>query len=167
MQPSNSSRNNGDLKLLLAEYIALCNRALAGSKERYWYKQVLRSSRALLGDEARIRTLIYAEDPDNVLGEFVVRFDPKEPALSLQPGGEQPPPVSWRVSAGYLRDVVYARPEWYLERPARLDWMWLKERVRDEVAQRVDVRSLLAGFALVALVAALLAPTHSKHERAS
>lgn len=162
MNASTRSQYDGPLEQLLSDYVALCNRAMAENKDRFWYRQARRLNRALLGG-ANFRTIVQGEDPDEVLGEFTIHFDPDDQVLSLLPPGNHDVAFSWRAPVGYLDDVVHERPEWYLERPMRLDWVWLKERM-GKAADRVDGRSLAAGFVLGA-AAVLLAVCAVPRER--
>jgi hypothetical protein len=131
---STDKRNGGNAEHLLSDYIALCNRAIAENRDKFWYRQAKRLNRALWGG-ADFRTLVYDEDPDDVIGEFTIHFDPDGRELRLLPPGDHDVAFSWKVSTAYLRDVVLERPDWYLEHPAMLDWIWIRERVRDEAAE--------------------------------
>ncbi|MBB3036010.1 hypothetical protein [Hoyosella altamirensis] len=140
---------------LLSGYLLICNRAMAENKDKFWYQQAKKLNRQLWGG-ANFRTVIYETDPDVTVGEYTIHFDPVEKSLSILPPGDHDVAFTWKASTDYLRDVVHDRPDWYLAHPAMLDWVWMKERARDQLVHRVDGRSFIAGVTLgVAATAAI------------
>lgn len=142
-----------DLEELLSGYLAVCNRVLA--KNKFWYRQVKRLNKVLL-DNMNFRTIVYDQDPGQVLGAFTIRFEKENHKMSLLPPGDHNTAFAWKVPVRYLRDVVENRPEWYLRHPVKLDWKWLTTRISDETASRSNGRkALAAGTAGVVLGAAI------------
>lgn len=145
-----------DVEALLSDYVALCNLAMAENQDKFWFRQAKRLTTAVLGG-AKARTLVYDEEPGDVVGEFVVCLDPDRKVFKVQsPEEEKDTTYTWRVSTDFLKDVVHERPEWYLNNPTMLDWMWAKDRLSD-AAERIDGRSFTTGFVLGAALVVVLA----------
>ncbi|REL32949.1 hypothetical protein DYD21_14120 [Rhodohalobacter sp. SW132] len=83
-------------------------------------------------DESNFHTIIYDKDPDIVLDEFVIHFNPDERELSLTSPQVKNVAFAWKVPRSCLQDVVENRSDWYVEHPLMLDWKWLTERTRTE-----------------------------------
>ncbi|MDZ5076598.1 hypothetical protein [Nesterenkonia sp. HG001] len=139
------------LESLVEDYIALCNRAMNENWHSFSYRQAKRLNRLLWGG-SNFRTVVYGDDPSEVVEAFTIHFDPDEQALSLLPPGDHDIAFAWKVSVAYLRDVVQERPEWYVAHPMMLDWIWMKDYASDEIG-RIDGRSFVAGAALGAAAA--------------
>lgn len=162
------------IERLMASYIAICNRAIARNKDRFWFEQGKRLNRAIWGGSS-FRTVVYDENPDDVLAEFEIMLDPEAEALGLIPPGAQEPSFSWKVPIGYLRDVVDERPDWYLEHPLALDGVWFADRVRDELRTRTDqaaarpalsaASSFALGFAAASALFVLLRGAARRRQR--
>jgi hypothetical protein len=146
MQALTARQDDAQLGMLFSGYIDICNRALAEADERFWFRQAKRFNRAVWGG-AHFRTLIYHEDPDEVVAERTIHFDADERQLRVLPDGDHDVAFTWKVSTDYLEDVAYRRPDWYLEHPARLDWVWMKARVSDRISAG-DTRSFAAGLVI-------------------
>jgi hypothetical protein len=152
---SKKRNNSNGTEVMIEGYIALCNRALSESTDRFWYRQAKRLNRRLWHD-AHFHTVVYDDHPENVVGEFTLHFDPESSKLSVDTADGQEVAFTWKVPLDYLDDVVNERPEWYLEHPVRLDTVWAAERVRDEVRSRPGtVMGLAAGLAIGAAAGAL------------
>jgi hypothetical protein len=152
--PINKRRRENTEKLL-SDYVDLCNRVMAENRDKFWYRQAKSLNRLLWGG-ANFRTVVYEGDPSNIVAEFTLHFDPDLRALQLLPPGDHKVAFTWKASTAYLRDVVHERPSWFLEHPLMLDWVWMKRRMGDQIAHRVDGRSHAAGVAL-GVAAAVLA----------
>jgi hypothetical protein len=126
-----TTQGGTDFRQLLADYVEVCNRAIAESEGRFLYWQARKLNSGPWG-ELNVRALVYDGDPRAVVEEATLHFDPAHRRISIP----QPPDgdilFSWKVSLEYLEDVVRNRPEWYVERPLMLDWKWLVGRARDE-----------------------------------
>ncbi len=112
---------------VLSDYLRICNRALAESTDTFWLRKAKRLNKALLGS-VKVRTLVYKSDPDDIIGEFTLRFDADEETLELLPAGEDKTAFTWKAPLPYLEDVV-SRPEYYIKHPLMLDWKWLSSRI--------------------------------------
>lgn len=147
-----------DVTRLIEKYVAVCNRAIAENEDRFLVKQARKLNRTLWG-ETHFRTLVYDHDPDHVVAEVTLHFDPDDRKLSVKGSPVEDVAFSWRVSLDYLEDVV-RRPDWYVEHPVKLDWDWLTHRVRDEARTRARDRGSMArvaaGFAVGLVTAAAL-----------
>jgi hypothetical protein len=131
-----------NLEDLLAEYLAVCNRSLEENADIFWYRNAKKLNRKLWGD-ANFRTVVYGEDPDEILGEATIHFDADAMALSLLRPGDHDTAFTWKVPLTYLVDVV-DRPAWYLANPLMLDLRWFQERFRAEAGSRLPDRPVLA-----------------------
>jgi hypothetical protein len=156
-------RSSDELWKLMEEYVAVCNRILIENGDRLLFRQVRKLNAAVLG-EVNFVTVVYGRDPDDVLGEFTIRFDPDDRLLRLAPSSATDEVAfRWKASRAYLEDVAIVRPDWYAEHPAMLDWMWFSDRTRDELEQRFPngdgVTTLLAGFGLGALFGVVVTRT--------
>lgn len=144
-------RTGTEVEQLLEEYVAICNRAIAENEDRFLFRQAKKLNRALWG-ETNFRTLVYDGDPHNVVAEATLHFDPRQRELSVRQSPDGEVAFSWKVSRGYLEDVVRNRPEWYVEHPVRLDWNWLDDRIRDEARSQLEGHGAMVtaatGFAL-------------------
>jgi hypothetical protein len=152
-------RTGTDVEQLVEEYVAICNRAMAENEDRFLFRQAKKLNRALWG-ETNFRTLVYEGDPRNVVAEATLHFDPEQRALSVRQSPDGEVAFSWKVSRGYLEDVVRNRPAWYLEHPVRLDWNWVGDRAWDEARSRVEDRGAMvtaaAGFTIGLIVGSLV-----------
>jgi hypothetical protein len=126
-----SAPESTDSRQLLADYVEVCNRAIAENAGRFLYWQAKKLNSGFWG-ELNVRTLIYEGDPRAVVDEAVLHFDPAHRRLSMPRTPEGEILFSWKVSRTYLEDVARNRPEWYIEHPLMLDWKWLVGRARDE-----------------------------------
>jgi hypothetical protein len=161
-----------DLDRLMARYVALCNLILSENQHRFLFRQARRLGRAMWG-KARFRTIVYDRDPAQPLGDYILRFDPDahldpeaEPLSILLPGDPLAGEVamSWKVSVGYLNDVVTVRPEWYRRHPLMLDWNWITDRSRDEVRRRPVLSTAIV--MAVGIIAGLASSRRGRRRRA-
>lgn len=137
-----------DLRRLLSDYAEVCNRAMDRNVDRFWYRQILRLARATL-DETTFQALVYLDDPDEVLAAFTLHFDPRTNRLIVLPPGAFEVSHVWKVPLDYLEDVVYERPDWYIEHPTRLDGVWAARRTRDALrGHGSTIGVALAGLAI-------------------
>lgn len=153
--PDTGARDFRDPHTLLRNYIDICNQAIEQHHDSRMFRQ-LENLGEKYGRPLNVHTIIYDRNPGDVVAGAVVRFDPSVPALEMLPVGDYEASLRWKAPLDYLEDVVLRRPDWYLENPLRLDWSWMKERVRDEMDYRVDIPSLATGVALGALAGMLL-----------
>jgi hypothetical protein len=144
-----------DVRQLLAEYVGVCNRALAENMDSFLFRQAKRLSRAMWED-ARFRTVVYDGDPDNVLEEAIIRFDPHQRLLRLDNHGDGEITFTWKVPLAYLQDVVRTRPDWYADNPLMLDWKWFTGRVSDEWRHAKHDRKIIVGGAVLLLAGVMI-----------
>jgi hypothetical protein len=137
---------------ILARYLTICNRSLQENTDIFWYRQAKRINSALWGN-ANFHTVVYGDDPDDVLGEHTIHFDAERMRLNLLPEGDGEVAFEWKVPLAYLQDVV-DRPEWYLSNPLQLDLMWFGERIRTEARSKGPLLVTVTLLATGALVAA-------------
>ena len=140
-----------DPRTLLMDYIDICNQAI----DTRIFEQLERLGEKY-GKPLNMHTIIYDRDPGDVVASALIRFNPMTPGLEMLPAADYEARLRWKAPLDYLEDVVLRRPDWYLENPLRLDWSWMKERARDELAYRLDVPSLVAGVAVGAIAGLLL-----------
>lgn len=141
-----AARRRNGVQKLLADYVDVCNRAIAENEHRFVFRQAKKLNRQLWG-EASFHTLVYEDDPRNVIEEATLHYDPRRLELSVEDSADGDVAFSWKLPIDYMEDVVQ-RPDWYVEHPAALDWNWLTERVRDESTALVtDRRAIAAGVA--------------------
>jgi hypothetical protein len=145
---------------LLSEYLNVCNRAMEENKHKFFYQQAKKLNR-MVWDEANFHTIIYDEDPENVIGEFTIHFNSSEGKLSVLPSGNYEVAFSWKMPLNYLLDVVENRPEWYIDNPVMLDWAWLTLRVSTGLKSLMKKPRLLSatvvGFGIGVTVGVLTA----------
>jgi hypothetical protein len=139
---------------LLSEYLAVCNRSLRENADTRWYQKAKRLNRKLWGD-SDFRTIVYGQDPSDVLGEHTIRFDADAMTLDLARTADDDTAFAWKVPISYLQDVV-DRPDWYVANPLQLDLKWFGERIRTEASAPVRDRSMLAKVGLLIAVGAVL-----------
>jgi plasmid stabilization system protein ParE len=146
------STPEADLEDLFAAYVALCNRAVALHRHRLWFQPVKRVTTALCGG-ANFRAIVYDRRPRTPLAEFFLRFDSHDQTLEILPPGRHEVAFTWMAPVAYLREVVLAEPERYIENPLLLDWRWIQARAREEAAKRVDGQLLTLALLLGAMTA--------------
>jgi hypothetical protein len=164
--PTGSQYQPGsDARGLLKQYVSLCNQAITENRDKFWMKQAKQLNEKLWNG-GNFRTIIYDQDPGAVIEEATVQFDQHGPSLRVLPPGDYAVTFSWKVPIDYLEEVL-AQPQAYLDNPLKLDWDWMKERVRDEASYRLDSSSLVAGVALGAVAGMVLSALFSKQRRKS
>ena len=137
-------RYRRNLDTLMSDYLSVCNQALKGHIDNGFYRRAMRLSRVVFGGEV-FTAVVYDTHPDEVLGEFSIRFDGDAHKLEMVDDDAEADAYAWKVPLTYLRDVVIERPTWYINHPLMLDWNWLTRRVGDEVTEPVDGRSFVFG----------------------
>ncbi len=143
-----------NLEPLMREYVAICNHAMAKSKDQFWYQQAHKISKAV--DGKNFRTLVYEDNPTNTQAAFTLHFDAEKPELRLDDSASEEDAIfTWKTPVSYLKDVVEERPTWYLEQPTRLDWQWLKARANDTLEHRPPASTLTTGILIGAATFAL------------
>lgn len=151
-----------DPHTLLADYIDVCNEAIEQNRDTRWFQQLSRLSRKY-GKPVNLRAIVYDRNPDDVVTGAVVRFNPFGPQLEMLPAGDYDmASLAWKLPLDYLEDVTLQRSAWYIENPLRLDFSWMKERLRDEVQYHADMPSLATGFIAGAFAGLLLGWTRKK-----
>lgn len=141
------SRYRKDPEALISDYLAICNQVLKNHADQGQTRQALRLAKRA-NDGEPFTAIVYDNHPDEVLGEFPLRFDPEAREISLSRTDPEDSAFSWKVPLSYLSDVVLERPTWYLQHPLMLDWKWLTQRIGDEVTEPLDARSLAVGALL-------------------
>lgn len=152
-----------DAQALLKQYVSLCNQAIAENRNKFWMKQAKQLNRKLWNG-GNFRTIIYDQDPGDVIEEATLHFDPNGPALRVLPPGDYDVAFSWKAPLNYLEEVL-AQPQAYLDNPLKLDWEWMKERVRDEASYRIDTGSMITGVAVGAVAGMVLSMLFSKRRK--
>lgn len=71
---------------------------------------------------------VYKDDPDKPHDYFTVRV--QNHMIQLVSHGKDAPDIDWKVSQEYLQDVN-SNPDDYVDNPLKLDWDWLRHRLRD------------------------------------
>jgi len=112
---------------LMLSAIDVWNRAIERHAGSFPYKQMIAAFDRLAG-ERRINAWVYDGEPTNIVGRYVLEYADKRFRLLLEPTEEQPGFV-WKLSTDYLRSLEQD-PEYYIERPERIDWDWLKSRLK-------------------------------------
>ncbi len=118
--------NTKDVAALFTQALNVMNGALARHKDEVPYKQIAELSAKLI-DGRNIGVAVYDNDAKNPFDYYTIRFE--KDAFQLVSRGKQEPEISWKVSRDYLEKVVENSDE-YLEHPAKLDWDWLKSRLK-------------------------------------
>lgn len=108
---------------LFADYIKVCNQALAENKEVFPYKQLANTTEGLLGGN-RVKIVMYDDRPKAC---YALRLNDSN-ISSTQINDPEHTKEAWRVNYTYLKRVV-ENPEDYIKHPAKLDWDWLKSRL--------------------------------------
>lgn len=115
--------SSSEVDALFRQYLEICNQALSSHREVFPYKQIWGAVQCAAGDKA-VRVAIYDDQPKTAyelhLGEDHIEAEPD--------GLHMDSPVC-RMNLSYLKQVV-EHPEEYIHNPARLDWDWLKNRLR-------------------------------------
>lgn len=154
------------LENMMLDYLAICNRAIQKNADKFLYQQAKKLNR-MLCDESYVHTIVYDQNPNIVIGEFMIHFDPKDQKLSLAPLESQDVAFSWKVPHDYLQDVVETRPDWYIKHPVMLDWKWFRERTLTESRNLIQTPHLLktgiAGFILGSVAGALFVHLASRN----
>jgi hypothetical protein len=116
------------IKDLLKDYLDICNRAIEENAGNFWYEKAIQLNDAIW-ENPDFRVLVYDQDPENIMEEFVVHFNTDTTRLNLSETAREVE-FSCKFSLGYLEDVVKTRPDWYIQNPLMLDWKWFSDRVK-------------------------------------
>jgi hypothetical protein len=82
---------------LISDYVELCNRALWRNMDKPWFRNAKRVSERAFGG-ANFRTLVYSDDPDEIVADVTLHFDAEEQALRILPPGHYDIAFTWKVS---------------------------------------------------------------------
>ena len=108
---------------LFKSYLQVCNKAIEKNKDSFPYKQIWEASSKVLDDSA-INIAIYDDRP---IISYSVRFNGGRISASKNEISQKEKP--WKVTYSYLKNVI-DNPDEYIKHPAKLDWHWLKSRVK-------------------------------------
>jgi len=122
-----SDPQTNDSYALFMGALEVSNRALS----RMQHAPVINKLVTLMEQQASGRhfgVAVYAKDASTPHDYFTVRVHNHE--LQLVSHGKESPDIDWKVSVDDLRDIN-AHPEAYIDNPLKLDFDWLKHRLRD------------------------------------
>lgn len=171
MEKGNQQNQTGNVmtdtavKQLLNDYLEIINRTIKENAGNFWYRKAIQISDDIW-ENPYFRVLVYDQDPDSILDDFIVHFDTDENRLSLSHTDHEVE-FSCKIPLNYLEDVVKTRPDWYIRNPLMLDWKWFTDRVgtgsRSFIQKNVYIS---AGLGLIAgaILAAFFTRRLSKQE---
>ncbi len=114
--------SSGEVDALFRRYVDICNQALSAHREAFPYKQIWGAVQGAARDKA-VRVAIYDDQPKTY------ELHLEEDHIEAAPDGLYAESPVCRINLSYLRQVV-EHPEEYIHNPARLDWDWLRNRLR-------------------------------------
>lgn len=124
MQPDRVVTETDNLITLVMRYLAVCNRALAESHDKFPYRHIWEA--AARAPRPQVRLHISGERES---GDYLLMFNGREHfyvmATPYVDGMTDGNDVVWNLPSDYLQQVV-ASPEEYVTHPARLNWDWLQ-----------------------------------------
>jgi hypothetical protein len=115
------------IRELLNDYLDICNRAIEENAGNFWYEKAIQLNDAIW-ENPNFRVMVYDQDPDSIMDEYIVHFNTDITRLSLSET-DQEVEFSCKFPLSYLEDVVKTRPDWYIQNPLMLDWKWFTDRV--------------------------------------
>ncbi|MCB2081765.1 MAG: hypothetical protein H6908_01745 [Hyphomicrobiales bacterium] len=111
-----------DVDALFKAYLEVCNKAMDANKDRFPYKHIWEAVEKVLADkEIEIRVI-----DDQPKAAYTLRIGNHHIEIA---NGEKHSDDGWKVSTSYLKEVV-EHPEEYIRNPAKIDWEWLRYRLR-------------------------------------
>jgi len=108
---------------LFKSYLQVCNKAIEQNKDSFPYKQIWDAGSKFLDDSA-INIAVYDDRP---IISYSVRFNNGEISANKNEISLDGKP--WKVTYSYLKKVI-DNPDEYIKHPARLDWQWIKSRIK-------------------------------------
>lgn len=99
--------------------------------DKYRDKPLIKDILSLVDEQTAGRKFgaaVYKTEPDEPFDYFTVRLHNQR--LELVSHGKDAPDIDWKVSMDYLRDIN-DNPQEYVSNPLKLDFDWLKHRLRD------------------------------------
>lgn len=111
-------QHNADIKNRITRYVQICNQALELSSGRFPFSCILQAVQES-GKSPRVRIMTKGAQ---AYSGYEMRLEGGR--IVLMPYDERKIAALWSLCPDYLEDVL-ARPEYYTDNPARLNWDWL------------------------------------------
>jgi len=122
-----TTTQGNDTYTLFMGALDVSNRALDELREAPVIKELL----PMLEKQATGRKFgvaVYKDDPATPHDYYTVRV--QNHMIQLDSHGKDAPEIDWKVSMDYLRNVN-ENPQAYIDNPLKLDFDWLRHRLRD------------------------------------
>ena len=128
LQPSIAERST---EQLMKDYVNIANLAMEKHGDRFPLKQVLGVIDSVTRQDNRVGVAVYSTSPSRPQDYFTVRYNQAQ-RLELAAHGREAPDIEWKLNRSYLEEVARNRQR-YIDHPLRLDWEWVKSRIRDSL----------------------------------
>ena len=114
--------NNQSADNLMQRYVEICNSALDQNKDRFPFKQILGTAKTCSAN--RLIEVLIEGTARNEDSHVLTIEDGKLVCRAHSACGNCQCDGKWVIGKAYLQNVL-ARPDSYIENPARLNWEWL------------------------------------------
>jgi len=117
---------------LMSEYVSVINRAIDKHAESFPFKQILAGFQRLMDNGERIGVAVYSTTPESPHDYFTLRYNAAG-RFEMAARGKQEPTIEWKVKRTYLEEVARNQSK-YIDDPIKLDWDWVKTRMKDALS---------------------------------